>query len=155
MEILESLLTINGKDIYKEYRAFLAEDKSGGHDNYNALLQVPTMKASTAVTFREQNGENLPDSLPAPHYEARDVTLQFGILADTPAEWYTHYIAFINFLKSGWLVFALPELGTQYRMYFKSATSHDMSSPLTVEDKVYGKMKLKFREPNPYQAIDL
>lgn len=84
MEILESLLTINGKDIYKEYRAFLAEDKSGGHDNYNALLQVPTMKAYTAVTFREQNGENLPDSLPAPHYEARDVTLPIRHLGRHP-----------------------------------------------------------------------
>ena len=37
MEILESLLTINGKDIYKEYRAFLAEDKSGGHDNLSLI----------------------------------------------------------------------------------------------------------------------
>jgi len=155
MEILESLLTINGKDIYKEYRAFLAEDKSGGHDNYNALLQVPALKPYTTVAFREQNGESLPDALPHPHYEARDVTLQFGILADTPAEWYSNYIAFIEFLKSGWLVLALPELGTQYRMYFKSAASHEMYSPLTVEGKVYGKMKLKFREPNPYQAIDL
>ena len=155
MKILKSLLTINDTDIYDVYRAFLAEDKPGGHENYNALLQVPAVKPYTTVAFREQNGEALPESLPHPHYEARDVTLQFGILADSPAEWYEKYIAFIDFLKNGWLVFALPELGTHYRMYFKSSASHEMYSPLTAGGKVYGKMKLKFCEPNPYQAIDL
>lgn len=151
MKILESLLTINGIDIYKEYHAFLAEDKPGGHDNYNALLQMPAMKAYTSVAFREQNGETLPDTLPQPRYEARDVNLQFGILADTPALWYGYYQAFCTFLSSGWLVMAVPELGTQYRMYFKGAASHQMYSPLTVEGKVYGTMKLKFREPEPFQ----
>lgn len=154
MKILEGLLTINGVDIYKEYNAFLAEDSAASHTNYDELLKVPAMKAYTAVSFREENGERLPDVLPEPHYEARDVTLQFGLLTETKEEWYQKYVAFLSFLKSGWLVFSLPELGTTYRMYFKSSMTHQMVSPFKNGDKVYGKLKLKFREPNPYTAID-
>lgn len=154
MKILEGLLTINGVDVYKEYNAFLAEDSAASHTNYDELLKVPAMKVYTAVSFREENGERLPDILPEPHYEARDVTLQFGLLTKTKEEWYQKYVAFLSFLKSGWLVFALPELGTTYRMYFKSSMTHQMVSPFKNGDKVYGKLKLKFREPNPYTAID-
>lgn len=154
MKILEGLLTINGVDIYKEYNAFLAEDSAGSHTNYDELLKVPAMKTYTTVSFREENGERLPDTLPEPHYEARDVTLQFGILTETKAEWYQKYVAFLSFLKSGWLVFALPELKVNYRMYFKSSMTHQMVSPFKNGDKVYGKFKLKFREPNPYTNID-
>lgn len=153
MKILEGLLTINGVDIYKEYNAFLAEDSATGRTNYNELLKVPSMKAYTVVSFREENGERLPDVLPEPHYEARDVTLQFGILTETKEEWYRKYIAFLTFLRSGWLVFTLPELGT-YRMFFKSSMTHQMVSPFTNGDKVFGKIKLKFREPNPYTSVD-
>lgn len=153
MKILEGLLTINGVDIYKEYNAFLTEDSATGRTNYNELLKVPSMKAYTVVSFREENGERLPDVLPEPHYEARDVTLQFGILTETKEEWYRKYIAFLTFLRSGWLVFTLPELGT-YRMFFKSSMTHQMVSPFKNGDKVFGKIKLKFREPNPYTNID-
>lgn len=154
MKILEGLLTINGVDIYKEYSAFLAEDSASSRTNYEELLKVPATKTYTTVTFREENGERLPDILPEPHYEARDVTLQFGILTDSVAEWYRKYIAFQAFLKSGWLVFFLPELGTSYRMYFKGCTTQQMMTPLNSSGKIYGKMKIKFREPNPYQQID-
>lgn len=103
MKILEGLLTINGVDIYKEYNAFLAEDSAAGHSNYDELLKVPAMKAYTTVSFREENGERLPDVLPEPHYEARDVTLQFGILTGTKEEWYRKFVAFRLFLEvAGW-----------------------------------------------------
>lgn len=154
MKILERLLTINGVDIYKEYNAFLAEDSAAGHSNYDELLKVPAMKAYTTVSFREENGERLPDVLPEPHYEARDVTLQFGILTGTKEEWYRKFVAFQTFLGSGWLVLSLPELGTTYRMYFKSCTNQQMMTPFKIGDKFYGKMKMKFREPNPYTTID-
>ena len=98
MKILEGLLTINGVDIYKEYNAFLAEDSAAGHSNYDELLKVPAMKAYTTVSFREENGERLPDVLPEPHYEARDVTLQFGILTGTKEEWYRKVVTVQTFL---------------------------------------------------------
>lgn len=154
MKILEGLLTINGVDVYKEYNAFLAEDSASARTNYDELLKVPVMKAYTAVSFREENGERLPDVLPQPHYEARDVTLQFGILTDSASEWYRKFAAFQAFLRSGWLEFSLPELGTVYRMYLKSCATHQILTPLNTNGKVYGKIKMKFREPNPYTTID-
>ena len=50
MKILKSLLTINDTDIYDVYRAFLAEDKPGGHENYNALLQAVSYTHLTLPT---------------------------------------------------------------------------------------------------------
>lgn len=154
MKILEGLLTINGVDIYKEYSAFLAEDNASSHTNYDALLEDSAFKPYTAVSFQEENGERLPDALPVSHYEARDVTLQFGILTETTDEWYRKYIAFRAFLKSGWLVFFLPELGTTYRMYYKGKVTPKMVTPFKTNGGVFGKLKLKFRESNPCQDID-
>ena len=153
MKILEGLLTINGIDPYKEYRVFLAEDKADSHTNYNELVKMPAAKPYTAVSYREENGERLPDTLPEQHYQARDITLQFGLLADTAQEWYQCYIGFMAFIKNGWLLFSLPELGTTYRVYYKECTYQQMATYLN-DGKVYGKMKMKFREPNPYQTID-
>ena len=101
--ILEGLVYINEVDIYKTYSAYLVEDKQGAHTNYNELLKPPAMKAYTAVSFREQDGENLPDILPAPCYEARDVTLYFAIVSTTKSDWIAKYTSFVAFLKSGWL----------------------------------------------------
>lgn len=145
---------MNGVDVYKEYNAFLAEDSANGCANYNELLKMPAMKAYTTVAFREENGERLPDNLPEPHYEARDVTLQFGILTGTEEEWYRKYVAFLAFLRSGWLLFSLPELGTTYRMYLKNCSALQMATPLKAGGRIFGKMKMIFREPNPYQTID-
>lgn len=121
-DILVGLLFINEVDVYKTYSAYLVEDKEGGHTNYNELLKPPAMKAYTVVSFREQDGENLPDVLPAPRFEARDVTLYFAIIATTKADWMAKYIAFVTMLKSGWLNIRLPQLNKTYKMYYKDYT---------------------------------
>ena len=102
MDILEGLLYINDDDVYKTCGAFLTEDKAGDNTNYAALLTPPKMKAYTAVSFREQDGEKLPDKL-TPAFEARDVTLQFAITGNGKAGFIKNYQAFLGLLKSGWL----------------------------------------------------
>ena len=121
MDILEGLLFINDQDVYKTCGAFLTEDKAGDNTNYAALLTPPKMKAYTAVNFREQDGEKLPDKL-TPAFEARDVTLQFAITGNGKAGFIHNYQAFLALLKSGWLNIRLPELGKTYRMYYKEST---------------------------------
>ena len=73
MDILEGLLFINDQDVYKTCGAFLTEDKAGDNTNYATLLTPPKMKAYTAVSFREQDGEKLPDKL-TPAFEAVSYT---------------------------------------------------------------------------------
>lgn len=147
MDILEGLLFINDNDVFKTYGAFLTEDKAGDNTNYSALLTPPKMKAYTAVSFREQDGEKLPDKL-TPAFEARDVTLQFAITGNGQAGFIHNYQAFLTLLKSGWLNISLPELGKTYRMYYKESTSYDQLTPLE-GTTVAGKIKVKFREPVP------
>ena len=105
------------------------------------------MKTYTVVSFREQDGEKLPDKL-TPAFEARDVTLQFAITGHGQAGFIHNYQAFLTLLKSGWLNIRLPELGKTYRMYYKESTSYDQLTPLE-GTTVAGKIKVKFREPVP------
>ena len=147
MEILKGLLYINNKDVYSEYGAFLTEDAAGKYGNYSELLTPPKTKPYTAVSFREDDGEKLPDTLPPQAFEARDVTLYFAVTADTPQIFMQKYSSFVNFLKSGWLNIRLPELNKTYKMYYRDCTGYEQLTP--IDGRVVAKFKVKLREPVP------
>ena len=67
---LSGYMTINGKDASTEYGAFLCELGESEHTNMDELCKMPKMKAYTAVSFRERNGEQLPDKLPSRKHSA-------------------------------------------------------------------------------------
>jgi hypothetical protein len=148
MAILQGLLFINSVDIYVQYGAFLSEDKASDNTNYAALLKPAAMKPYVSVSFREQNGEKLPAVL-TPASEARDVTLQFAIIAGSAAVFKQKYKTFIQFLKSGWLNINVPELNEIFKMYFVSCSDYDQLTALDA-NTVVAKFKVKFREPNPF-----
>ncbi|MDR0833248.1 MAG: hypothetical protein LBN93_03550 [Candidatus Symbiothrix sp.] len=147
MSILQGLLYINNTDVYQQYGAFLSEDKAGDHTNYSALLKPATMKPYVAVSFREENGEKLPTTL-TPKSEARDVTLQFAIIAASASVFMQKYTSFMQFLKSGWLNVNVPETGKTFKMYCASCSDYDQLTPIE-GNAVAAKFKVKFREPNP------
>ena len=147
MQVLSGLLYINGTDVFTQYGAFLTEDKASDNTNYSALMKPAGMKPYVAVSFREENGERLPEAL-TPCSEARDVTLHFAILANNAAVFLQKYADFIQFLKSGWLNFNLPELNQTFKMYFVSCSDYDQLTPVSATT-VAAKFKVKFREPNP------
>ncbi|KAA6326857.1 hypothetical protein EZS27_024089 [termite gut metagenome] len=147
MDVLEGLLYINEQDVYAVYGAFLCEDKKGEHTNYSALLKPPAMKPYTAVDFREQDGEKLPQTL-TPAFEAREVTLQFALYATTKANFVQKYMSFVQLLKSGWLQIYLPELNKIYKMYYVSCTGYTQLTPLDA-GTIAGRFAVKFREPVP------
>lgn len=147
--ILKGLLYINDKDVYEEYGAFLTEEREGEFSNYEELLKPPAMKAYTAVAFREEDGEELPDVLPSPRFEARDVTLYFALVASTPTEWLQKYALFVAFLKAGWLNINVRELGKTYKMYYKQCSQYTQVTPLENGKEVAAKLKVLLREPKP------
>lgn len=147
MAVLQGLLLINGVDIYTQFGAVLSEDKDGDHTNYSALMKPASMKPHIAVSFREDDGEKLPEQL-TPRSEARDVTLQFAIMAENAAVFLQKYAAFVQFLKSGWLNVSLPELNKTFRMYCVSVTDYEQLTAME-DSTVASKFKVKFREPNP------
>ena len=69
MEVEKGLFYINGTDM-ATYGCFLWEENAGDHTNYDSLLKPPKMKEYTSVSYRELDGEELPDTL-LPCYEAR------------------------------------------------------------------------------------
>lgn len=144
---LTGLLFINDEDAYATYGAFLYSDKRGEYKNVSALLKPPAMKPYTAVSFREEDGEKLPEEL-MPAFEPRDVELQFMIIAESGADFIRKYSAFLEMLRSGWLEFRVAELPKTYRMYYKSATEFGQLTSME-GGTVAGKFKVKFREPKP------
>ncbi len=149
---LTGLMTINGVDIWSQYGVFLAEEKAGGMTNMSALLTPSDVKDSTAVDFREETGEKYADDLVQTN-AARDVTLTFALIADSPANWQTKYGSFISFLKSGWL--SMLVYGDDYyigvKVFYKKTTKF---TPLVSlwhagHKKYGGRFSVTFREPQP------
>ena len=145
--MLAGLLIINGTDVYNEFGAFLTEDAAGKHDNYSALLAPPKTKTYVSVDFREDDGEKLPEVLPDPAFQARDVSLYFAILSDNAANFFEKYYDFISFLKSGWLELELIELAKTYKMYYLECSGYEQLTP--IDGQVVARFKVKFREPVP------
>lgn len=145
---LSGYMTINEKDAWTEYGAFLCETSATEHTNMDELNKMPRMKAYTAVSFRERNGEQLPDTLPSPRFEAIDRTLQFIVTADTDALRYTRYAALMEVLRSGWLVFKIKGL-RDYRMYMSEPSAPKWYPLPSACGKYVCAFKVKFREPEP------
>ena len=149
MEILTGLLFINNIDVYTLYGVFLAEKQRGGHENYDALFKPSKTKEQVAINVREQNGEMLPPVLDV-KFEARDVTLFFGIEASTRAQFLTRRTNFIEFLRAGnngWLSFKLTELNKTFTFYLKDVPSWEQ--PAFDDGLSFGRFQIIFREPNP------
>lgn len=147
MEILKGLLFINDNDVYTTYGAILSEESAGGNANYSALLKPPDMKEYTAVSFREEDGEKLPEIL-TPALKARDIVLQFSIIGDSKQDFIIKYNLFVNMLRSGWLNIRLPELNKTYKVYYMSCTGYTQLTDFDA-DRVASNFKVKFREPKP------
>lgn len=145
---MEGELIINGKDMYVEYGMFLTEKGQGDYFNLSELLKPSKMKPYTTVSFREENGERLPETLPEPKREARDIQLYVAIVADTPERFSENFAGVMQLLGSGWLTLETSLTGRTYKVYYQECTAYE---PLTgTEDgEVVCRMKLKFREPNP------
>lgn len=95
---LDGLVTINGADIWKEFGAFLTEEKRGGRENLNAILKASKVKAHVGVDIREHNGTKYSSKLDVRNQE-RDITLHFAIFAPTIEEWIDRYSKFLTFIK--------------------------------------------------------
>lgn len=143
---LTGLLIINGVDAYIEYSAFLAELEEYGHVNSDALLAVPAVKAVTSVSFKERNGEDLPDSF-ATQYEAIDRTLQLCIISDTLPILSAKFSTFIDAIKSGWLTIVVKDLRT-YKMIYREVSNLRIYNDTNCAACTFN---IKFREPK-YKA---
>jgi hypothetical protein len=149
MEILEGLLFVNDVDVYLQYGVFLAEKNRGGHENYDALFKPSKLKEQVAINVREQNGEILPATLNV-QFEARDVTLFFGIEAANRVQFLTRRANFVEFLRAGadgWLNFQLAEIDKTFVFYLKDFPAWEQ---MTYGDGLsFGRFQVTFREPNP------
>lgn len=151
METLEGLVTINGTDIWKEYGAFLTEEKKGGRENLTAIMTPSKAKSHVGVNIREHDGTKYSAKLDVKN-EERDVTLHFAIFARTVKEWLDNYRAFITMLKKGedgWLTFNFPQLNLTMRMFYQSCPGYKPLTYLWREGVQASRFKVTFREPVP------
>lgn len=145
---LTGYMIINGKDAWTEYSAFLCEDRPEDSTNVAELLKPPEMKEYTAVDFRECNGEELPEALSDPCYKARDLTLYLSVYALSLPECEAKRLALMKMLMQGWVILQVKGISTEYRLYYKSATSADILTD-AFDGTAVARWKIKFREPKP------
>ena len=146
---LTGLLLINGRDVWTEFSAFLAEESPGSHENYNALLKPAKTKAHVSVGLREENGERLAADL-LPRTEGRDIELRFAMVADTPQQYLARFRAFTAFLKAGdkgWLTLRLPTLDLSLRCYYKDCAQLTHLTPIEGSSRQGAVLRILFREP--------
>ncbi len=151
MEALEGLVTINGIDIWKEYGAFLVEEKRGGRENLTAIMTPAKVKSHVGVNIRERDGSRYSAKLDV-RDEERDVTLHFAIFAPTVAEWLERYKAFIIMLKQGkdgWLTFRFSQLNLTMRMFYVTCGAYRPLTYLWRDGVQASRFKVTFKEPEP------
>ena len=151
METLEGLVTINGIDIWKEYGAFLTEEKRGGRENLTAIMPPAKAKSHVGVNIRERDGSRYSARLDVKS-EERDITLHFALFAPTVAEWFERYRTFITMLKQGkdgWLTIRFRQLDLAMRVFYVSSTAYKPLSCLWKEGIQASRFKVTFKEPEP------
>lgn len=145
MTDLTGYLKLNNVDVWTQCCAFLCELSVADHANMDELQKSPKMKAYTTVSFRELDGEELPDVLPSPRYESIDRTLQFCIIGTSQEDRVAKYKAFMDALKTGWLVLDVKDVRI-YKVYYLEQSGvtwyDDPITPACV-------FRVKFREPKP------
>ncbi len=149
-DIMNGLLYINGRDVWSDFGAWLTEEKEGDTKNYSALQKPPATKSHVAVSFREQDGEKLPEKL-VQKWEPRDIALKFAVAAADKASFIARRDAFVSFLKEGtdgWLDMRVPELGRTYRIHYKDCSDYEHLEDIG-DGMVAARFTIKFREPNP------
>lgn len=149
-DIMKGLLFINNRDVWTDFGAWLVEDKEGETKNYSALQKPPATKTHVAVSFREQDGEKLPEKL-VQKWEPRDISLKFAVAADDRAAFMARRDTFVSFLKNGtdgWLEIRVPELGKTYRVHYKDCSDYDHLEDIG-NGMVAARFTIKFHEPNP------
>lgn len=148
MEVEKGLFYINDIDM-ATYGCFLWEENAGDHTNYDSLMRPPKMKEYTSVSYRELDGEELPDLL-LTRYEARDITLKMAIAAETRVKWFEYYNAVIALLKSGWLKVYVPEIGRVMKAYMKEYSKYGHLTNLAGTGQQIAGFTVTLREPKPF-----
>ena len=148
MEVEKGLFYINDIDM-ATYGCFLWEENAGDHTNYDSLMRPPKMKEYTSVSYRELDGEELPDLL-LTRYEARDITLKMAIAAETRVKWFEYYNAVIALLKSGWLKVNVPEIGRVMKAYMKEYSKYGHFTNLAGTGQQIAGFTVTLREPKPF-----
>lgn len=151
MKNLTGNMTINGKDAWTTYFAFLFENKQEDNFSINELMKPLEMKEYTTVDFRERNGEELPDILPSPCYKARDVTLYMAVYGSTLQECNTRRTALMTALRSGWVNLKIKDLPATYKLYYKGVSDARMLTDV-VDGTTIAYWKVKFHEPKPAET---
>lgn len=148
---LDGLVIINGTDIWKEYGAFLTEEKKGGKENLTAIMKPSKVKGHVGVDIREHDGTKYSSKLDVRNQE-RDITLHFAIFAPTVAEWLDRYRRFLTLIKQGrdgWVTMRLPSLGLAMRLFYVDNTDFQPLTYLWKEGVQASRFKVRFREPEP------
>ncbi len=131
-------LLINGKDALAVYGARMG-------DKFLSALDMPApMKEYVENPSRLEDGKRVNTSVA--RVDARQVTLEFTLLGDTPADLDGKRRAFLEMLYAGRVDIKVPEYSADtFKLVYKSCTSPYGLS----RNRRFYRISVKFEEPNP------
>lgn len=124
-------LYINEKDAWLTWGAFLVADSL---DN---LLLPASPKVYTENNFRSQDGKQV--FIVNTKKEARDVQVEFCILATSREEYLVAYKNFVNELSDGMITFRIPSIDMEFKLTVSSYLSLGLYGK-------FGKLSIRFNE---------
>ncbi len=131
-------LIINDKDTFTEWGVKM------GDGFLDALCAPAPMKDFIENKSRLENGKRV--IINNPKMDERDVTLSFTIQGCSPSDYQTKKVAFQNELYKGTLTIQVPANNNE--VYHLIYTGKNISYGQSL-DRKFGKITVKFNEPNP------
>ena len=135
---------MDGKDLFLVYGVIVEK----GMDD---LLKIPDRKDSIEHDWKDENG--LDVDLSRVFFEAREVSLQCAILADTDADFFNKYTGFIAMLAQPDLRrLEVSSLSRSFYVFYKSCTSWVRETKVRGRgegEKIGFKFTITFIEKNP------
>lgn len=128
-------MTIDGTNIYVAYGAELLDG------SMSSVLTYPTRKAVNYTNYAEVNG--ITPDLRRFETEPRTVTLQFGIIHNTAAEFPTKHAAFFNMIKAPGYRTMVFDGGLTLRLRYASTSNY---APTTIDGRGGTKFSMSFAE---------
>ncbi|TXK52396.1 hypothetical protein FVR03_01380 [Pontibacter qinzhouensis] len=139
--------SINNKDLHLTYGIIV----ESGSDTF---LQIPKAKPFYRYDWGDENGVEIDHSEPN-RFEPRNATLYLAILANTEAEFWTNYRAFIaEISQPGVQKLYIGEARREFYIKYESPGTFRRYTPLRGGYKIGAKFSVNFLEPNPSMLVE-
>lgn len=145
--MMEDQGTFNNKGFYSIFRLLLS-DSQGNANTLSSLIQLPEMKEPDSYDWQDENGVEV--YLDKRYVKPRTITLEFLMMADSEAEFWTCYQLLLSeMIAPGTIRLYIEELKRSFFVYYTRQSNTKALTLFSQGGKVCANFMLEFIEPQP------